>query len=178
MNSIDKIIDEAKRIEEDSIYSAKGHFCTAKRWEKANFYLGIISAIAATLAGASAVSKLEFYNIHFGAIIAGVSSIVAAVLVSILTFVNPNKKAASHFNAGNCYKELQNDTRVFRIVEFVNLDEEVAKEKLNILNSRRNKLNRESDQIPDWAFEKARKGIEEGEANYSVDNEVHKDEQN
>jgi len=37
------------------------------------------------------------------------------------------------------------------------------------LNERRNTLNSESPQIPRQAFERARKGIESGEASYAVD---------
>ena len=65
---------------------------------------------------------------------------------------------------------IRNDTRIFYDIELSEIDDKKATEDLKKLNDRRNKLNLESHQIPKWAFEKARKGIEEGEAKYKVDN--------
>ena len=37
----EKVIIEAKRIEEDSLYSAKGHFFAASWWNKFHIWIGI-----------------------------------------------------------------------------------------------------------------------------------------
>lgn len=161
MSNSDKITTEAKRIEEDSLYSAKGHFIAGGCWAKVNFWLGVISAILSAVAGASA---LDNHNI-----IAGTLAILVAVLSATITFINPNERATAHHRAGNRYNALRNDARIFSEIEVAVADHKKSIEDLKKLNDRRNKLNSESPQIPKWAFKKARKGIEEGEAQYAVD---------
>lgn len=64
---------------------------------------------------------------------------------------------------------MRNDSRIFHDIEMTEIDDKKAVDELKILNERRNKLNIESHQIPKWAFEKARKEIEAGEASFKVD---------
>lgn len=161
----EKIINEAKRIEEDSLYSAKGHFYAGQYWININLYLGGLSAVLSAIAGASALSQFDYHNI-----VAGSLSIIVAGLTAIITFINPNERAIVHQKAGNKYNALRNDTRIFYDIEVNEADDKKTIDDLKELNNRRNKLNIESHQIPKWAFEKARKGIEEGEAKYKVDN--------
>jgi len=165
MTNREKIINEAKRIEEDSLYSAKGHFYAGQCWVNTNLWLGGIAAVLSAIAGASAFSQFDYHNIVGGGL-----SIIVAGLTAIITFINPSERASVHQKAGNRYNALRNDTRIFYDIELNEIDDKKATEDLKKLNDRRNKLNLESHQIPKWAFEKARKGIEEGEAKYKVDN--------
>jgi len=165
MTNREKIINEAKRIEEDSLYSAKGHFYAGQCWVNTNLWLGGIAAVLSAIAGASALSQFDYHNI-----VAGSLSIIVAGLTAIITFINPNERASVHQKAGNRYNALRNDTKIFYDIELSEIDDKKATEDLKKLNDRRNKLNLESYQIPKWAFEKARKGIEEGEAKYKIDN--------
>ncbi len=165
MTNKEKIINEAKRIEEDSLYSAKGHFYAGQCWVNTNLWLGGFSAVLSAVAGASALSQFDYHNI-----VAGGLSIVVAGLTAVITFINPNERATVHQKTGNKYNALRNDTRIFYDIEANEADDKKAIDDLKKLNDRRNKLNIESHQIPKWAFEKARKGIEEGEAKYKVDN--------
>jgi hypothetical protein len=164
MTNKEKIINEAKRIEEDSLHSAKGHFYAAQRWVNINLWLGSASAILATIAGTSALSQFDYHSI-----IAGIFSIIAATSTAIITFINPNEKAATHQRAGNKYNAIRNDVRIFYDIEITKIDDKRAIENLKQLNDRRNKLNINSIQIPKWAFEKGKKGIKEGEAKYKID---------
>jgi len=164
MTNKEKIISEAKRIEEDSLYSAKGHFYAGQCWVNINLWLGGISAVFSTIAGASALSQFDYHNI-----VAGGLSIIVASLTAVITFINPSERSVVHQKIGNEYNALRNDTRIFYDIEVNDMEDKRAIEDLKKLNSKRNKLNLESHQIPKWAFEKARKGIEEGEAKYKVD---------
>ncbi len=164
MTNKEKITNEAKRIEEDSLYSAKAHFCAGQCWVNVNLWLGGISAVLAVVAGASALSKFDYHNI-----VAGVLSIIVAGLTAVIAFINPNEKATTHQKAGNEYNALRNDARIFYDIEIVEIDDRKSIADLKELNERRNRLNNDSSQIPKWAFEKARKGIEEGEAKYKID---------
>ena len=165
MDNKEKIINEAKRIEEDSLYSAKGHFYAGQCWVSVNLNLGVATAILSAIAGASALSQFDYHNV-----VAGGLSIIVAGLTAVITFINPDEKSFIHRKAGNRYNALRNDTRIFYDIELEEVDDKKAIEGLKKLNDRRSKLNSESHQIPKWAFEKARRGIEEGEAKYKIDN--------
>lgn len=159
-----KLIKEAKRIEEDALYSAKGHFNNASSWSTIHYWLGIPSVVASAIAGTSALAKFAYHEY-----IAGGLAIVAAILTGLMTFINPRDRSITHLNAGNKYNSLKNKARIFYEIEIENLSIDKATEKLNRLSDIRNELNEKSPQIARKSFEKARRGIEEGEANYKAD---------
>ncbi len=103
------IVTEAKRLEEDALYSAKGHFEAATRWERFNLAVGLLATVAAALAAVFTLSHND------------VVVILLAVLVSIssgvITFLNPNKIAASHHRAGIEYNAIRNKARIFYEIE-------------------------------------------------------------
>ncbi len=165
MESIkEKIIREAGRIEEDSLFSAKGHFVVADFWVSFHLWIGVPTAVLAAIAGTSALSQFEKHNI-----IAGILAIIVAALTAVTTFLNPNEKANSHLNAGNNYNSLRNKARIFCEIDSYgeDSDQEITKQ-LKELAKQRDGLNQDSPQIPRWAYKKARKGIEEGEADYMI----------
>ena len=162
-NSIkEKIIEEAKKIEEDSLYSSKGQYEAANSWSKVHLIIGIPTVILAAIAGASALSQFDNHNI-----IAGILAIIVAALSALSTFLNPNQKANSHHNAGIKYNSLKTRTRIFHEID-CNSDLSIKDltEKLQELVKERDTLNQESPQISRRAYERAKKGIQAGEANY------------
>jgi len=164
-NIKDKVVMEAKRIEEDSLYSAKGHFYAGQFWASLRLWLGIPAVVLSAIAGTAALSRFDHHNT-----LAGVLSIVVAALTAVTTFLNPNEKATAHQKAGNDYNSLKNETRIFHEIGSVSLiDEEESMINLEELSKRRDTMNKEHMQIPKWAFRKARKAIEGGEASYEVD---------
>lgn len=160
-----QLIAEAKRIQEDCLYSAKGHFEVAGRWTRVHFWLGIPSAALAAIAGASALAEFDSNNV-----VAGVLALVVAALTAISTFLNPNQRAGQHKVSGNQYLAIRNKVRVFADLE---VDFESNKglllEQLKELGKERDDQNERSPQIPRWAYERAKKGIAEGEAQHEVD---------
>ncbi|SHG25629.1 SLATT domain-containing protein [Bradyrhizobium erythrophlei] len=166
-----QIINEAKRLEESTLYSMKGHHCAAARWKKGNLWLGLPSVIISGLVGATAFTKAAQQEPWIG-ILAGALAIFVAILSGITTFLNPNDKEAGHLSAGHAYDKLNNDARFFHsIVCWQGETEEVLTAKLRNLIDEKDKLNANSPQIPDWAYNKAKKGIEAGEAQFAVDKE-------
>ena len=161
----EKLIDEAKRIEEDSLYSAKGHFEAANKWRNIHLWLGLPTAVLAALSGVSALTQFDYHNI-----LAAFLAIFVAALTSVITFLNPNEKASSHQDAGNKYNSLRNKVRIFYEIDCRGKSsvEELTK-RLNEFGNLRDELNQNSPQIPREAYERARKGIKEGEADYEVD---------
>ena len=166
MESIkERVIKEARRIEEDSLYSAKGQFVAANFWTNFHLWIGVPTAILAAIAAASALSQFNNHNI-----LAGILAILVTALTAVTTFLNPNEKANSHQNAGNKYNSLRNKARIFCEIDSYGVDsyQEITKQ-LKELAEQRDELNQNSPQIFRWAYKKARKGIEEGEADYKVD---------
>jgi hypothetical protein len=159
---LDSIRAESDRIEEDALYSAKAQWETAREFEWVHYSLGAPATIAAAVAGVSAVSQYET--------LALLLSLLTAILTALLTFLDPKAKAHAHRAAGNAYKALSNDARIFREVTCGDTTGASSLQKdLNILNRRRNALNQKSPPPTRSGFERARKGIEEGEAHYRVD---------
>jgi hypothetical protein len=164
MEAKEKIIKEAQRIEEDSLYSSKGHFYAAQFWTNLHLWIGIPVTIMAAIAGASALSQFDNHQI-----VAGILAILVAALSAVSTFINPNEKATIHHNAGNRYNSLKNRARIFGEIDVDLESDEDLLTKLRLLSTDRDELNEKSPQIPKWAFRKARQGIEDGEAQYKVD---------
>lgn len=162
MENKEQLIDEAKRIEEDAIYSAKGHFYASGCWSKVHLWLGSAAAIVSAIAGTLALS-------NYG-IIGGILAMIVAVLTAISTFIAPQEKSSSHLKSGNKYNALRNDSRIFHNIDVNSTNTEKAHNDLKKLNARRNKLNTESPQIPRWAFKKGRDGIENGDRTIDKNN--------
>lgn len=159
------IIDEAKRIEENCLYTAKGHFVAAQFWRKFNYWIGIPTVVLAAIAGTAAFVKFDKNNIS-----AVILSIIVAVLTAINTFLNPQERKSAHLTAGNNYDSLLTKARIFWTIVCRGVEsEQVLTERLNFLSEQRDKLNRECSQVPTRAYKKAKKGIEEGEADYWLD---------
>jgi hypothetical protein len=160
----ESIKNEIKRVEEDSLYSSKGHFVAAGRWNRLSICLGLPVAVLSAVGGASAFGSFDNH-----AVVAGVISIVVTVLVAANTFLDPGKKSQVHFQYGNNYNALRNKARILAEIKSSGLSSEELMVELETLNEQRDEFNSSAPQIPFWAFTKARAGIEEGQAEYKVD---------
>ncbi|MDI1247252.1 MAG: SLATT domain-containing protein [Lacunisphaera sp.] len=159
---LEQIKAEASRIEEDSLYSAKGHWEAAKPWEHRHLWLGIPTTICAAAAGVSAFSNQPALS--------GFFAVVVAVGSALVTFVNPSERHRRHSDAGNAYKALSNQARIFRTIDCtIEADLPTLATRLKELAQRRDDLNQGSPLIPRKAFEVARRGIEAGGAKHEVD---------
>jgi hypothetical protein len=164
-----KIIDEAKRLEESSLNSMKGHHNAASGWRRWNYILGFPSVVISGLVGATAFTKIAEQEPAVG-IVAGGFAIAVAILTGITTFLNPNEKENAHLTAAHAYDKINNDARFFHsIVCWQGESDEGLTNKLRALIDEKDKLNAKSPQIPKRAYEKAKKGIEAGEADFKVD---------
>jgi hypothetical protein len=164
-----QIIDEAKRLEETTLYSFKGHHHAAAGWAKGHLWLGLPTAILSTIVGAATFSQYakQYPEVAF---IAGCISISVAVLSGVTTFLNPNKREVAHLAAAHGFDKINNDARVFWSVEcWLEESETILTVKLRELIDRKNELNGKSPQIPDWAYQRAKRGILAGEAEFKVD---------
>jgi hypothetical protein len=161
----EEVIKEAKRIEESLLYSSKGHYAAAHFWSNFHLWIGVPVVLFSAVAGASALSKFDPNHV-----ISGLLLILVSALSAIMTFLNPNEKVSSHKDAGNRYDSLMNKVRMFWSIDCWGSDsEQILTEKLKDFSEQKDKLNQTSLQIPRWAYNIAKKGIIEGEADFKVD---------
>lgn len=156
---------EASRIEEDSLYSAKGHFEAARFWGNSHLSLGIPTALFAAIASGTAFKE--------DVVIAGTLALFAAVLSAISTFLNPSERSQLHHQAGAKFNSLRNRARIFREIDLQSGAEQ--SELLALLKKmaeERDLLNMSSPQIPRFAFKRARRAIESKEAVYEIDSKT------
>lgn len=161
----DDIIKEAKRIEEGLLYSSKGHFAASYFWGNFHLWIGVPVVLFSAIAGASALLQFDPKRVW-----AGVFSILVTALSGVMTFLNPNEKASVHLNAGNNYDSLMNKARIFWSIDcWRDESEQVLTEKLKYISEQKDKLNQSCPQVPRWAHRIARRGIQDGESDYSID---------
>ena len=158
-NQLNEYINEAKRIEEDSLYSFKSHYNAAAVWNQVYLWIGIANSILAAIAG-----TLAFKG---STVLAGVLAVVVASISATSTFLNPEGRASAHKNSANEYHVLRNRARIFvNITTKRTLDDDEVNRLFEDISTQRDNLNTISPQIPEAAFRKAREGIESGEATY------------
>jgi len=160
-----KIINEVKRIEEDSLFSSKGHFFAARRWNNLHLMLGIPAIVFAAISG-----TLSFSGSVKPDIFAGGLSLLVAILAALITFLNPNEKTNLHHKAGNSYDALKNSARIFSNIGInTPATDEKLYDQVRDLNSIRTDLNQSSPGIPQFAYKQAKRSIDLGEADYHID---------
>jgi hypothetical protein len=150
---------EAARIEEDSIHSAKGHYNAADRWRHVHLWIGIPNAILAAIAGLKAFEGSNE--------IAGALALIVAAVAAVNTFLNPGDRSSTHRRCAGEYLSLKNNSRIFSNISIRRLScNDEIDARFQELASKRDDLNATSPQIPEWAFNKAKRGIDAGEATY------------
>src|SRR5439155_4231784 len=149
----EEIVKEAKRIEESALFSSKGHFKAAAIWGQFHILLGLPMVVLAAIAGATA-----FAHIDRDSTLTGTLSIIVVVLSSISTFLNPNKKASEHLNAGNKYDALLSKVRIFRTIEcWDESSDQVLTERIKRHAEDKGNLNQTSPQISALAYRLAKR---------------------
>lgn len=158
-----KIETELLRIEEDTLHSSKAQYNAGDRYSSRHVWLGVPASALSALAGAASFSgQWE--------LAAGLISIAVAVLAALQTFMKPAEQAAAHKAAGDQFLALRNDARLMREIKVGLIEEpQEAVTALDVMVKRRNDLNASSPQVARKDFEKAKKGIDAGEAQHAVD---------
>jgi hypothetical protein len=166
--TLEAIINESKRIEENCLHTSKSHFVIAHFWTKFHLLMGIPTAVLAAIAG-----TIAFASFKYGNSIAGVLSIIVTILSAVATFLNPKECSNTHLKAGNNYDSLLTRVRIFWTIDCRREESiDILSDKLKDFSVERERLNRDCPQPSKWAYKKGKKGIEEGEAEYQIDKEV------
>ncbi|RDU62290.1 SLATT domain-containing protein [Helicobacter sp. MIT 14-3879] len=162
---LENIKKEIKRIIEDSEYSSKGHFESAKYWRYGNYVLMIASIISVC---ASLVFVYDDLNEYWSGFIAFLSGLITMLLV----FLNPQEKYFSHYRSGNQYLSLRNKARIFLEIQSVGMNRERQKGYLKKLDSKRNKINKHSLPIVSMGYKSAKRQIKtDKNTQYQADKE-------
>jgi hypothetical protein len=161
--AVEALKREAKRIEEDALYSAKRHFNACAYWGAVHYVIGVPTVVIAALSATFAAGHHDATAVSLAA--------TAAVLAGLTTFLNPNQRAAAHALSGNRYNALRNHARIFWQLDCADATKEPdhLRRQLGALDAQRNQLNEHSPSTPRIAFIFARRGIEGGEATYAAD---------
>lgn len=156
-----KLRREAERLREDSLHSYKAHYNQAEIWEHRHLWLGVPAAALAAVAGALAttvpiwaVTTLAFSS---------------AVLTAALTVVNPSERARSSRNAGDSLHAYHERLRRWADNDLVDLQRTKARLDMEAYGEEKSRLNKAAPGIGRAAQDRAKRGIEEGEAHHVAD---------
>jgi len=160
-----EVINEAKRLHENCLITSKSHFVEARFWENLHLWIGIPTVILAGVTGTLAFADVK--------LLAGILAMVLVVLTSITTFLNPKEQGNSHLTAANNYDALMTKIRIFWSIDcWSEESDDLLTDRLRRFCEERDKLNRECPQPFRWSYRAAKKGIEEGEAEYFIDKQI------
>lgn len=129
------LINEAKRLEEDLLWSMTACFQIATWWRLLHWWIGIPSVIAAALTGLKAVKSGDPETL-------AVLAITSAILSALATFVNPIRSAREFHNSGIRCSALRGKLRRFWQIDCTTDDaglrktlEKLADEKTHLMET-------------------------------------------
>lgn len=158
-STIDKILNQ---LETDCLYSMKGHYNSSSIWTKVHWYLSIPIIVFSAL-----LTLFANQNWTIAGMIVG---ILTTILSSINAFLKTDKRAQNHFLAAGRYSSLKDRLKWYRNTNILYDREESIVQKGEDFLKEKEELNSTSPQILRRAYEKCKKGIEDGEANYEQTN--------
>ena len=142
------------QLQENATYSAETHHILAKRqqlWYKVfQLFPAITSAIMGTLAVGQVVPRWT-----------GTLALLAAVVTAIGTVFNPLASYYEHLSAAKAFTTLKHDACEIGEVGGILSNEQLA-ERVRGIHNRYNDVVRLAPPTEDWAFERARKRIQQG----------------
>lgn len=162
-NLKNRLIDELDRIEEDALHSMKGHYNASARWRFWHLILGIANVIFSVIAGITAFSQLDTLIKY--------ATIIVAILTGLTTFLECSQKAENHKTSGHSFLRIKNKARYLKEVKSEMLDEKDFETSVNELLEQKDELNSASLAIPEFAYNKAKKDIKNGDSDYKIDKE-------
>jgi hypothetical protein len=161
---ITELCNEAARLQEDVLWSEKAHFAMATVWRRAHYWLGIPSALLAAFAGVSALKLSP----ELAAVLAALS----VLLTSLLTFLQPEKRATEHHQTGIAYSDLRGKLRRLRLIEALDATKtEELKQELSEYAATKTEIMKAHRTLSEWltVWQKSVKGKEH---EYEIDAEA------
>ncbi len=163
MDKTEEIINEARRLEEDILYTSKARFSMSNFWYCLHGIFGIVVIGGSILFGA-----LSFANLNWPIDINTLSLIV--IVVSMLqVFFNPYEQSRTNKNLGDEYNKLKQKIRFFYKVEIYDNNFNENKNKIKEFAEEKSKIDYKSSPILGWFYNRAKKSIEKEEHKHEVD---------
>lgn len=159
-SKVDKAIKQrVKELKIDVMYSKKGHYNAASIWNSVHYAIGCATVIVAAIVGVK--------NTQLSQSLVVVLSLSAAALGAVSTFLKPQEKATQHKLSGDDFDDLLQQIANFNQVEMLQGTDAEHTERLQVLSTQKTDLNKGSLPIPRIAYIKTRKGVNDGEAEYT-----------
>lgn len=159
-----EISNEACRIQESCELTSLQHFIAGKFWRRIHLVMGVAATIGATV-----TTALIFTNDE--TLVSGVFGLCVAILVGLMTFLNPKEHAENHHEKGVDYQQLVANARMLvriKLPEF-GYNEELETH-LQGLSDRKFDLDRKSPVAPGGViYWRAKVAIKKGETKFRVD---------
>lgn len=162
-NELRPIGEEIHRLHESILWSAQTQFEQLKRWRAIHYWVGVLAAVLAALAGAGGLAKFHIWWLPPSL------ALGAASLSAVLTTLNPAQKAAQARTAATGYQELQTEARQFLTVDLAALSKNGARDRLFDLTARKDSLNKTAEPPGGAAYKKTKKLLESGGQTYEQD---------
>lgn len=163
MDKTEEIINEARRLEEDILYSSKARFAMSNFWYYLHAIFGIIVIGGSILFGA-----LSFANLNWPINI-NTLSLMVIVISMLQVFFNPFEQSRTNKNLGDEYNKLKQEIRLFYNIEVHKnaSDENICK--IKKFAEEKSSIDYKSSPILGWFYNRAKKSIEKEEHKHEVD---------
>ena len=164
MDKTEKIINEAKGLEEDVLYSSKARFAMSNFWYYLHAIFGIIVIGGSILFGA-----LSFANLNLPIPI-NTLSLMVIVISMLQVFFNPFEQSRTNKNLGDEYNKLKQEIRLFYNIEVHKNAFDENMRKIKIFAEEKSSIDYKSSPILGFFYNRAKKSIEKKEHKHKVDN--------
>ncbi|MBZ9725277.1 SLATT domain-containing protein [Mesorhizobium sp. CO1-1-11] len=155
------LINEARRLEEDLLWSMTACFQIATYWRMLHWAIGIPSVLTAAITGIKAVKTGDPQTLAYFAI-------ASAVLSALATFVNPGRSAREFHNAGVRCSALRGKLRRFWQID-ATLDDPNLRKKLEKLADEKSHLMETMPHTGGLAYWLAARSIGKGQNTHEID---------
>jgi len=161
-------IQEVDQFRIDCMYGKKKHYNASHRYASYHRFLGIVIVVLTTFMGTSVYYSLSASEVVSAKVVVGILTVLIAILVSLQTYFNFEKRALNHKVTADRYLWLMKEAK--RLLSYYNdgsktLDE-VQKE-LERLSQKVMDIQRDEPVTSNKDYEDAKKGIANGEEEYS-----------
>ena len=166
------VIEQADKIGKDCERAAIRDSLVSTRWRTINLLVGL--AAVSTGAVATAVAGVPDGMVDlgsFGPWIGMVAALLSSILASILTFLKPSEIAADFRQYSFKYQGLRDRIRLFVATgEATHTDDATLLSSFEKLLQEKQEVDAEHPVLPQWAYKKAKKIIEEKALNRTRQN--------
>jgi SMODS and SLOG-associating 2TM effector domain family 4 len=156
-NAADDVGELVERYRIRAHRYARGHYLASKRDAAMHTRLGVPAVALSAIVGSSIFATISSSPAAVWVVLAGLASVLAAVLAALQTFFGFSERAGKHRVAGAEFASLKRDLDLLALkCRGSGSPRDSAVEELKALTSRFNQLQTESPDVPDRFYDRAR----------------------